>query len=136
MPGAPELLELIELAIHRNNFTSDAQLDAAMLVENKVYRWRKGQFLPSDDLMRRLAQLAGRDPDEALALLKALDAEKHAQPASAVAWRGIMKRLAAVTVLVPMMLALVPGFGSYPAHAAEPQTGGSVYYVPIRRPFI
>ena len=133
MQPAPEMLELIEAAKILAGLPSDMALDRACGVRNQVCRWRQGAYFPGDDVAVKLVHLAGRDPQEVLALIAAMDAEKHQQADAARAWRSIVKRLAAATMALPVVLSLMPGFGSQPARAQVEETGAGVYYGKRRR---
>jgi len=96
----PTLIEYIERAKARQGFKSTNHLNFEMGFRGPtVFHWQKGRFLPDDESMIALAELAGMDPEAALLDLAVWRAEGKHQAPVAAAWRAIRKRATSAIII-------------------------------------
>jgi hypothetical protein len=130
------LTEYMDAARSGQDLRSDRALAVKMEVQQTIVtRWRTGKSYPSDCEMRRLAQLAGRDEEQALLLLNIWRA---ADEPTRDTYRRLLRRFGSGTglaVTIAAALALAP-----PLAAAEGNSlvslmigAANVYYGKFRR---
>ena len=120
-PHLNELIhDYIDPAKRAANLTSDLALDRELGVRTQVCKWRKGKTYPSETAMFKIAELAGKDPSEAVAKLKLWEAERADNEEQAAIWSGILGRLSkSAFSLVAAVILCNAIWGQNPAKASE-----------------
>lgn len=99
--------ELLGLAKDRQGIPSNYRLAKVLDIPiNTISRWNTGKTKPDDDMCVRLAELAGLDPGQVVASIRAERCEPG--PMRDV-WAGVAERLARVGVAAAMAAVTVLG---------------------------
>ena len=106
--------EYADLAKEKNGFKSDRQLSKNLgFSGNSVSYWRRGMNFPSDDMMMKLAKLAGVDTTTALIDLNVWRTDGETQKA----YQGLSRRMASFLSLA--LVACATLFISIPPQSSD-----------------
>lgn len=125
------LRDYVEAARRRQDLDSYNQLSFRLghTHATRVHNWRKGEDLPREDEIIKLAELAGLDPDRALLDLAAWKAHKTRQPKAAARYAALASRVVAPVALVLALVLSTPSTACAARLAPLGSTGSGPVYI-------
>lgn len=119
--------DYLDLAIEKQGLKSDRELCRALELKSNTIATgiRRGVYLPSDDTMIKLAELAGEDPDIALLRLNVWRAKTDAARAH---YRSIEQRIVKYASVLFLTLIIAVMLNSGNAQANNSRTDDHHYY--------